>query len=86
MIRLRFAEPDLSDGRIECVRVNFDEKMRWLVVERNSIVTVCNFSNELQTLFHCDGACHPLLLSNNDTRISGGKITLPPESVAILKR
>ncbi|HEY1661509.1 MAG TPA: malto-oligosyltrehalose trehalohydrolase [Verrucomicrobiae bacterium] len=86
LIRLRHAEPDLSDGRMECVRVNFDEKMRWLVVERNSIVAVYNFSNELQTLFHCAGDCNPLLLSRDDTRFSGGKITLPPESVAILKR
>lgn len=86
LIKLRRAEPNLSDGRMESVGVNFDEKMRWLVIERNSIVIVCNFSNELQTVIHCSGACNPVLLSKRETKISDGKIILPPESVAILKR
>ncbi|HEY3760575.1 MAG TPA: malto-oligosyltrehalose trehalohydrolase [Verrucomicrobiae bacterium] len=86
LIQLRHAEPDLSDGRLEHVRVNYDEQRRWLVVERNSVVAVYNFSKALQTLFHCAGDCNPLLLSNKETRISGCKITVPPESVAILGR
>jgi len=86
LIHLRHAEPDLSDGRLERVRINYDEHRRWLVVERNSVVAVYNFSKGLQTLFHCAGDCNPLLLSNKDSRISGNKITVPPQSVAILRR
>ncbi|HTV62683.1 MAG TPA: malto-oligosyltrehalose trehalohydrolase [Verrucomicrobiae bacterium] len=86
LIQLRRNEPDLCDGRMDAVRTNVDEMRRCMTIERGSIITICNFSNELQTLFDRAGECHPLLVSKPETKISDGRITLPPESVAILKQ
>jgi maltooligosyltrehalose trehalohydrolase len=86
LIHLRRAEKDLSDGEMKNVRVRFDEKNRWLVVERGSISITCNLSDKSQTVSLAGEKFRALSLSEVNVEISGGKVNLPPDSVAILKR
>jgi len=86
LIRLRRDELDLSDGRMDRVRTRFDEVKRWLVVERGAVNVACNFSGKSETVSLPAGNYHALLISETDAKISGNKIILPPESVAVLKR
>jgi maltooligosyltrehalose trehalohydrolase len=86
LIQLRRNEPELNDGRMDAVRARFDEEKRWFVVERGTINVVCNFSGKAETVSLCAGNYRVLLISEMDVKISGNEISLPPESVAILKQ
>jgi maltooligosyltrehalose trehalohydrolase len=86
LIQLRRSETDLNDGEIKSVRTRFDEEKRWLVVERGGVAVGCNFSDKPQIIFFGEGKFHVLLLSEKNMEISGGKVKLPPDSIAILKR
>ena len=46
--RLRRAVPALADGRLDRVRVGFDEEARWLVVERGPVAVACNLADRAQ--------------------------------------
>jgi maltooligosyltrehalose trehalohydrolase len=86
LIQLRHSEPSLANGEMKSVLTRFDEGERWLVVERGAILIVCNFSNEFRTV--SAGTKDDQILIASDARVgaSDGKVNLPPESVAILKR
>jgi maltooligosyltrehalose trehalohydrolase len=86
LIQLRRSEPDLRGGRMDRVRTRFDEGKRWLVVERGVVSVACNFSGESETATLRAGNFRTLLCSESTVNISGDKIILPPESVAILRR
>ena len=86
LIRLRRGEPDLSDGRMDRVRTRFDAERRGLVVERGAVSVACNVSVKSETVSLRAGNYRALLISETDAKISGDKIILPPESVAVLKR
>ena len=86
LIRLRHSEPDLNDGEMKAVKTWFDEEKRWLIVERGGVVMGCNFSDKSQTVFFGEGKFDVLLLSEKNVEISGGKVKLPPDSIAILRR
>jgi len=85
LIQLRRSEADLSDGRMDRVQTGFDEEKRWLMAEYGAISVVCNLSDKAQTLSLRAGDQRLLMASETGAKISGGKIILPPESVAILK-
>jgi len=85
LIQLRRNEPDLSDGDLNNVRVNFDEKERWLVLERGSISVVCNFAERLQAIPISTGASQILMASGEKIQISDSHADMPPESVVILR-
>jgi maltooligosyltrehalose trehalohydrolase len=86
LIRLRQSEPDLSNGRMDCVQTLFDEEKRWLIVERGTVSIVCNFSGKSETIPLRAGNFRALLTSEPTATISGNKIILSPESVMVLKR
>lgn len=86
LIRLRRSEPDLKDGKMDSVRTLFDEEKRWLVVERGEVSVACNLSDERATVPLRARNYQALLVSEPIANISGNEISLPPESVAILKR
>ena len=85
LIRLRRAESALTNGRLDQVHVRFSEPARWLVLERETISVVCNFAQEAQAIPLCPGAHRLLLASEADLKLEDRIVTLPPESVAILK-
>ncbi|HEX3718209.1 MAG TPA: malto-oligosyltrehalose trehalohydrolase [Verrucomicrobiae bacterium] len=85
LIRLRRAERPLSDGRLEEVRTHFSEEDRWLLVERGEWTIACNLASKPASLRLRDGD-HQLVLAS-DVGIIGTSptLTLPAESVAILR-
>jgi maltooligosyltrehalose trehalohydrolase len=85
LIQLRRAEPDLSDGELTSVRVHFDEKERWLILERGSISVVCNFAERPQRISIANGTPKILLASEENIQIAKSEADMPPESVVILR-
>jgi maltooligosyltrehalose trehalohydrolase len=83
LIRLRRCTPSLNNGEPRNTSVSFNEEKKWICMRRGPIVVACNLSNqdrstpgypEMQVLFASRTG-----FSTHDRRI-----TLPPESVAIL--
>lgn len=86
LIRLRRAEPVLSDGRLELVQTRFDEAARWFVVERGPISVACNLAAHPQPVPLQPGHHAALLSAPPGLRAAEGVVTLPPDGVAVLKR
>ena len=85
LIQLRRELSALSDGRLEHVRVSFDDAKRWLVVERGPVVIACNLSADKQNVPLGLGHDYQMLLvSERDIQIDDDAIVLPSDSVAIL--
>jgi maltooligosyltrehalose trehalohydrolase len=85
LIQLRREVSALSDGRMEHVRVSFDDAKRWFVVERGPVVIACNLSVDKQNVPLVSGYDHQILLvSERGVQIHDGAIALPPDSVTIL--
>jgi maltooligosyltrehalose trehalohydrolase len=84
LLRLRRAEPSLTDGRLEGVRTVFEEPA-WLVMERGAISIACNFSPHSRRIPLRDGAHRALLASESGMNAINGSVILGPESVAIFK-
>jgi maltooligosyltrehalose trehalohydrolase len=83
LIALRRATPDLRDGRFDQLAVDVIEATRIVVLHRPSTVVAANLSREPQTI---ELDVKTLLLSSVDVAWHNGRVTLPPESVAILAR
>ncbi len=85
LIRLRREVAALSDGRLDRVRVSFDESEGWLVMRRDSVAAVCNLAAAAQRVPHgIGGAGQILLASDNNVRLFADGIELPPDSVAVI--
>jgi maltooligosyltrehalose trehalohydrolase len=85
LIQLRRKEPALTDGARESVRTAFDEAERWLTVKRGAISVACNFSDERRNVPLPSSSIQLVLASESGVEISGSSVSLPAESVAILK-
>jgi maltooligosyltrehalose trehalohydrolase len=86
LIRLRRATPALTDDHPDKTRAYFDEDARWLLLQRSTVIIVCNLAPTEQRI------CHQLLrskqfllASRTDVVLRGEDILLPAESVAILE-
>jgi len=84
LLALRRAEPSLSSGRFDDVDVRFDEDERWLVVDRGGLTIVSNFAAGYRRIAGVQGDI--LVASDEELTTSDGSISLPPESVAVLRR
>jgi maltooligosyltrehalose trehalohydrolase len=86
LIELRRKIPSLSDGRLEGVRVNFDETAKWFVVRRGPVVVACNLNRVTQRVpAGIEPASQLLLASEDKVRLSQDAVELPSDSVAILR-
>ena len=83
LIALRRGQLELADGRFDRVEVDFDEKERWLVIRRPSTVVAVNFAPRPCAL---DVEASSVLLASADAALRATRLTLPPESVAVLRR
>jgi len=83
LIHLRRNSASLNDGDMGHVNVQFDEKKRWLTMERGLVKMFCNLGN---AFVECGNPKRvPLLLvSHNDVEWVEDKIVLPPNTLAIL--
>jgi maltooligosyltrehalose trehalohydrolase len=85
LVHLRRATPDLTDGRLDLVKVTADDDAGTLVVERGPITIVANLgTRETKVEVAPDRGATPLLLSDDDIEVSSRGVTLPPDSVAVL--
>lgn len=84
LIRLRKTISDLKDGDMSRVRVRFDERAKWLVVERNRIRVACNLGREPVSL-NIGGGAELLLASDSSVVFDQAQIELGPDSAAILQ-
>jgi maltooligosyltrehalose trehalohydrolase len=85
LIQLRRDEADLSDGRLDCVKIRYDEFARWLVMERGDISVVSNFASHSQSIPLRVEKHKTLLASEPGVNAASGSVFLPPESLAIFK-
>jgi maltooligosyltrehalose trehalohydrolase len=85
LIQLRRDEADLSDGRMDRVKIHYDELARWLAMERGDVSVVSNFANRSQRIPLRMGEHRALLASEPGVNSASGSVILPPESVAIFK-
>jgi maltooligosyltrehalose trehalohydrolase len=86
LIELRRRIPSLSDGRLEGVRVNFNETAKWFVVRRGPVVVACNLNQVTQRVTaDIEPASQLLLASEDKVRLFQDTVELPPDSVAILR-
>ena len=85
LIRLRREVPALAEGRLDRIRVSFDEEARWLVVERGPVAVACNLADRTQCVpVSMPWGTQALLTSDPAAQITTGGVTLPPDAVALL--
>lgn len=85
LIRVRFLLTDLNNGRMDLIRITFDEQARWFTMARGSSLIACNFATESQAV-QCPGleGKRIVLASEKGIMPEHNRILLPGESVAIL--
>ena len=86
LIALRRNTPDLGNGRLDRVRVDWDEREAWLRVDRGEVAVACNFAHARQSVPLPDGRWEVALASSGQPGLVGAGIELPPDSVAVLTR
>ncbi|MCW2494913.1 malto-oligosyltrehalose trehalohydrolase [Jatrophihabitans sp.] len=81
LIALRAAEPELSDGDLTQVEVEFDDAERWFLVHRGSLRVIANFGSSPREF-----PAGALLLGTEDgVTVTDGVLTLPGESAAVVR-
>ncbi|HEU5271286.1 MAG TPA: malto-oligosyltrehalose trehalohydrolase [Jatrophihabitans sp.] len=85
LIRLRAAEPDLADPRLDRVRVDYDADRRWIRIERGRFRVLVNLAGEPQPV-PVGGPGSVLLATDSADPVegSGDRLTLAAESAAIV--
>jgi len=84
LIGLRKATPELNDSEPGKTRVAFDEEARWLVVRRADVQVLCNLGSKAHAFAHSSQGTI-LLASHEGVAADGVAVTLPPDSVAIVR-
>jgi maltooligosyltrehalose trehalohydrolase len=85
LIALRKATPELADPRLNLVQVRHDASARWVVVERGGLRVVCNLAGAEQSV-PLDRPAGEILIASAEGSVSpGGEVTLPGESVAVVR-
>jgi maltooligosyltrehalose trehalohydrolase len=85
LIELRKRHPELNDGNLANLHVDFDEQARWLLMTRGSIRVVCNFAAVPRRIpFEAAAKSELVLKSNAAIRLNQNCIDLAAESVALI--
>jgi maltooligosyltrehalose trehalohydrolase len=85
LIALRRSRPELTDPRLDQVRVEYDEDARWLIVHRGTLLIAANLADAPVAL---PVAADATVLLASDTGVSlksgdSAAVTLPPASFAV---
>lgn len=83
LIHLRRGSVALNDGDLGHVKVQFDEKQRWLVMDRGLVKVMFNLGNGT-TEFDLEDGFRLLLASREDVAVVQSKVVLPPDSLAVI--
>lgn len=85
LIALRRTRPELLDGRLDQVRVAFDEAAGWMRIHRGDVCVVFNVSEQTRSVpLASAGPVETLLRSGFGVDVRPGTAVLPPDSVAVL--
>ena len=85
LIKLRREISALSDGRLNQVRVSFDETTKWFVVKRGAVVIACNLNPSKQRVpAEIEPGSRLLLASDDKVQLIEDTVELPSDSLAIL--
>jgi maltooligosyltrehalose trehalohydrolase len=84
LIHLRRTTPDLTNGRMEMVKVDCDPVTGRFDVRRGSFHVLCNLGTQIGIRNVCKDA-RLILGSDPGVCFSAGKVSLPSDSVAILE-
>ncbi len=82
LLTLRRGHPALTDGRLDAVTVRYDERARWLVLERGDVTVACNFADAPVELT-AGRALRTLLASVSAASADGERLRLAPASVVV---
>jgi maltooligosyltrehalose trehalohydrolase len=83
LIALRKAHPELSDGQLDQIEIDFDEEDRWFSMQRGGVVVVFTLDEEGYSAGLEDGV-ELLLASDASITVEDGQLTLPGVGVALL--
>jgi maltooligosyltrehalose trehalohydrolase len=83
LLALRAAEPDLRDGRLGEVHVEFDEDARWVVVHRGAFRVAANLAATEQRLPVHGGS---VVLATDAASVAPEGLVLAGQSAAIVRR
>jgi maltooligosyltrehalose trehalohydrolase len=84
LIRIRREYPSLSDGRLDRVKVRFDEEAGWMLIRRGSVSVAINLAEETRRVPLSRSGANMLLRSDFLIEVCDDTIELPPDSVAVL--
>jgi maltooligosyltrehalose trehalohydrolase len=82
LLALRAAEPDLRDGRLTEIRVEFDEDARWVVVHRGRFRVAANLGTDGQQLA-VPGS--EVVLATGPATLHDGALRLAGQSAAVVR-
>ncbi|MFP3940369.1 MAG: malto-oligosyltrehalose trehalohydrolase [Thermoanaerobaculia bacterium] len=89
LVRLRRRRPELTDGRLDRVAVDWDEEAGWISVRRGALTVLANLSSGAgRGLRRVPLGGRPvdlLLASDSRVRPEGAEAVLPPDSAAIFE-
>jgi maltooligosyltrehalose trehalohydrolase len=85
LIRLRRELPDLTDPSLDSVTVAYDDEKRWIAVRRGNVGVLANFAAVEQHLPTPEPVIEVVLAGSDGFMFDGGGMTLPAESVAIVR-
>ncbi|QHN04277.1 malto-oligosyltrehalose trehalohydrolase [Granulicella sp. WH15] len=83
LVHIRRSSPSLNDGDRGHLHVTFDEKKRWLRMDRGLVTAICNLGDEA-ILLPCGETFRLLLTSKEATEFVGGSVTVPPSGFVLL--
>jgi maltooligosyltrehalose trehalohydrolase len=83
LIHLRRRSASLSDGDLGHVEVKYDEQGRWLDIDRGGMRVLANLGRSSVDFGVAEGF-RVTMISRPDVGVSGGKISLPPDTLAVL--
>jgi maltooligosyltrehalose trehalohydrolase len=63
--------------------VTFDERKKWLVMERGAVTVVCNLGDERME-FENPARLPLVMASRSDVKATKNAVRLPPDTLAIL--
>ncbi len=82
LIALRAEYPELRDGRLDAIRVNFDEDARWMSFRRGRVTVVFSLGMAPTTVANDAGRIR--FSSSDAIRLVGRDLELPADSVVVL--
>jgi maltooligosyltrehalose trehalohydrolase len=84
LIDLRRAHMELTDGRLDRVKCDYDDDSRWFVLYRGRLAIACNLADHRQSVPMNAAPTGVLLSSSHGFVFRPDEIELEPESVAVV--